>query len=57
MIHEFILRDLAKTILEDEMSEQTEEHIKQIPHLEEWLIDAMVEYGKALEELSKRVSK
>lgn len=36
----------AKEILSDNMSEDTSLHISKIEHLEDWIIDAMIEFAK-----------
>lgn len=37
-------RKLAEEVLFLEMSDNTSEHLDKIPHLKEWVIDAMIEY-------------
>ena len=37
-------REIAKEILYDNMSDNTAKHINDISFLEDWIIDAMVEY-------------
>lgn len=38
-------RELAKQILEDEMSNGTLEHIEKIHYLKDWIIDAMLVFS------------
>ena len=38
------MRIRALNILEDEMSENTLSHIKEIDYLEEWIVDAMIKF-------------
>lgn len=38
-------RLLAYEILDDNMSDHTEEHLKRVHYLKEWIVDAMVEYS------------
>lgn len=40
------IRDRALSVLKDEMSKNTLEHIEKIEYLEEWIIDAMVNFHK-----------
>lgn len=37
-------REIAKEILYDNMSDNTAKHINDVSFLEDWIIDAMVEY-------------
>lgn len=46
-------REKALRILNNEMSESTHAHIKKIPHLESWIVDAMIEFAKSEMELQK----
>ena len=41
------MRKAAIEILEDEMSEYTLEHIKEIDYLEEWIVDAMIKFHES----------
>jgi len=41
------MRNRAKEILRNEMSENTLEHIHKIEHLENWLIDAMINFHES----------
>lgn len=46
-------REKAKSVLEDEMSDYTLNHIKKINYLEDWIIDAMIKYKeKEVEKIS-----
>ena len=54
-------REKAKEILDDNMSECTSHHVQKMDHLEQWVIDAMIEYEQnqaknndALDLVSKR---
>ena len=38
-------REKAKEILDDNMSECTSHHVQKMDHLEQWIIDAMIEYA------------
>jgi hypothetical protein len=38
------MRTIAINILEDEMSENTLRHIREIDYLEEWIVDAMINF-------------
>jgi len=38
------LREEAMKILEDHMSENTLKHIKSIDYLDQWIVDAMIEF-------------
>ena len=38
------MRDRALNILEDEMSENTLRHIREIDYLEGWIVDAMIKF-------------
>lgn len=38
-------RKLARDILEDEMSDNTLEHISKIDYLQDWIIDAMINFS------------
>tara|TARA_R110002012_G_C11421324_1_gene588291 strand:+ start:305 stop:565 length:261 start_codon:yes stop_codon:yes gene_type:complete len=39
-------REKAKEILDDNMSECTSHHVKKMDYLEQWIIDAMIEYAQ-----------
>ena len=39
-------REKAKEILDDNMSECTSHHVQKMDHLEQWIIDAMIEYAQ-----------
>ena len=41
------MRKAAIGILEDEMSEYTLEHIREIDYLEEWIVDAMIKFHES----------
>ena len=41
-------REAAKKVLSDEMSDYTMKHIKEIDHLEDWIIDAMISFKKQM---------
>jgi hypothetical protein len=52
-------RKLARDILEDEMSDNTLEHISKIDYLQDWIIDAMINFSNkvnncALDDVSVR---
>ena len=38
-------REKAKEILDDNMSECTSHHVQKMDYLEQWIIDAMIEYA------------
>lgn len=40
-------RERAKKILNDNMSGNTSSHISKVEHLEEWIIDTMIEFHKS----------
>ena len=40
-------REKAKEILDDNMSECTSHHVQKMDHLEQWIIDAMIEYHQS----------
>ena len=42
------MREKAKQILLDNMSDDTTEYLSKIDHLQGWIIDAMIEYNKAM---------
>tara|TARA_R110002012_G_C11419460_1_gene588046 strand:- start:208 stop:468 length:261 start_codon:yes stop_codon:yes gene_type:complete len=44
-------KEIAKKILDDEMSEYTSEHINKVEELEGWIINAMIEYSKKVSKI------
>ena len=45
------MRNIAKIILNDNMSEITDDHIKSIDYLEDWIIDAMIIFHEHMNEI------
>lgn len=41
------MRNRAINILEDEMSENTLRHIREIDYLEDWIVDAMIRFHES----------
>jgi hypothetical protein len=41
------MRNRALNILEDEMSENTLRHIREIDYLEDWIVDAMINFHES----------
>lgn len=44
MLHNLELRETALRILEDHMSDNTLKYIKCIDYLDQWIVDAMIEF-------------
>jgi hypothetical protein len=47
-------REKALRVLLDNMSAETDEHIAKIPHLQGWIIDAMIEFSEMNKSKVKR---
>ena len=41
------MRRIALKVLEDEMSENTLRHIREIDYLEDWIVDAMINFHES----------